>query len=131
MASTVKFGRKMTIENFMALNNIARGSKVYFNYMFKKGTSEPAFYNDEEGKETTIRRMAFQDEAGNTLAFLSSKVADEYQQGADIRKNGLQFVETTTERVNPETAQIESNTAWVLCHPSTQNLVDATAILGW
>lgn len=128
--ATVTFGRKATVENFLAMNNIVKGQKVFFNYMCKKGSTDPAFYNDEDGKETTIRRMAFQDEAGNTLAFLSSKVAEEYASGKNIQEGGLQFVETTTERVNPETAEIEKNTAWVLCHPNHSNSIDASAIFG-
>ena len=131
ITSNVTFGRKVTVENFMALNNIQKGAKTFFNYMCKKGSQEPAFYNTPDGKETSIRRMAFQDEAGNTLAFLSSKVAEEIQAGKNPREGGLQFVETTTQRVNPETAELESNTAWVLCHPNGANQIDASGILGW
>lgn len=126
--ATVTFGTKMSVKDFLASKNISKGNKVFFNYMKKKGTSEDAFYNDESGKETTIKKMAVQDEVGNTIAYVASKVAAELQEGK--KPENLQFVETTIESVNPETAEIQQVTSWTLCHTNLNNVIDATDILG-
>lgn len=126
--ATVTFGTKMSVRDFLASKNISKGQKVFFNYMKKKGTSEDAFYNDENGNPTTIKRMAVQDEVGNTIAFVASKVAAELQEGK--RPENLQFVETAIQSVNPETAELEEVKSWTLCHTNLTNVIDATDILG-
>ena len=126
--ATVTFGTKMSVRDFLASRNISKGNKVYFNYMCKKGSTDPAFYNDESGKETTIKRMAVQDEVGNTIAYVASKVAGELQEGK--KPENLQFVETTIQSVDPETAVLQTVTSWTLCHANLNNVIDATDILG-
>ena len=127
MAKTT-FGRHLSVESFIKEKGM---TKIFFNGMCVKGSQEPAYFNDENGNPTTIRRVAIQNQDKETVAFLSSELSEKYwKDKASVNSDPIQFVETTTEQVNPVTAEVETNTSWVLCRENTANVDDMSAIFG-
>lgn len=71
----MEFSNHRTVEAFKAERFTKSLNLIWAKKKDENGELQPLYYKDANGKETTIKKIAVEDDAGNTVAWASASLA--------------------------------------------------------